>query len=120
MKMYANENLFNPIIDYLRYLGHDLLSLREAGHSGASDDEVYQVACEEKRVIITMDRDFSRMFRFSPKLCGGIIVVKIYRRTVTDTLNISKKLFKEIKEEDIRENLVVITPEGVRIRRPKE
>jgi hypothetical protein len=41
MKMYANENLFNPIIDYLRDLGHDLLSLREAGHSGASDDEVY-------------------------------------------------------------------------------
>jgi predicted nuclease of predicted toxin-antitoxin system len=120
MKMYANENLFSPIIDYLRGLGHDVLSVREAGHSGASDDEVYQLACNEKRVIITMDRDFSRMFRFSPKLCGGIIVVKIYRRTLSDTLNIFEKLFREIKEEDIRENLVVLTPEEVRIRRQKE
>ena len=31
MKMFANENLFDPIIDHLRSIGHDVLSLREAG-----------------------------------------------------------------------------------------
>lgn len=120
MKMFANENLFDPVIDYLRSIGHDVLSLREAGLSGISDDEVYKLACKEKYVIITMDKDFSRMFRFPPKACGGIIVVKIYRRTIDATLGIFKKFFEEIKEEDIKNNLVIITPEGIRTRRTKK
>jgi len=86
VKIFANENLFEPIIDYLRSLGHDVLSIRDAGLSGISDDEVYQRACKENRVIVTMDKDFSRMFRFAPEKCGGIIVVKIYKHTVNETL----------------------------------
>ncbi len=66
MKIFANENLFEPIIDYLRSLGHDVLSIRDAGLSGISDDEVYRRACNENSVIVTMDKDFSRMFRFPP------------------------------------------------------
>jgi predicted nuclease of predicted toxin-antitoxin system len=120
MKLFANENLFDPVINYLRSIGHDVLSLREAGLSGIPDDEVFQLACKDKYVIITMDKDFSRMFRFSPESCGGIIVVKIYRRTVDEILSIFKKLFAEIKEDDIKNNLIIITPEGVRTRRTKK
>ena len=117
MKMFANENLFEPIIDFLKSLGHDVLSIRDSGLSGISDDEVYQRACREKLVIVTMDKDFSRMFRFPPQKCGGIVVVKIYKRTVDETLSIFKRFYESLQEKDILENLVVITPEGVRIKR---
>ena len=120
MKLFANENLFEPIIDYLRSLGHDVLSIRDSGLSGISDDEVYQRACKEKRVIITMDKDFSRIFRFPPEKCGGIVVVKIYKRTVDETLSIFKKYYKFIQEKDILGNLIIITSEGVRIRRSRK
>ena len=50
MKLFANENLFEPIIDYLRGLGHDVRSIRESGLSGISDDEVYQLACRLVRL----------------------------------------------------------------------
>jgi len=73
MKFLANENLFEPIIEYLKVLGHDVLSIREAGLSGITDDEVYKLACKDNRVIITIDKDFSRIFRFPPEKCGGII-----------------------------------------------
>ena len=119
MKVFANENLFEPIIDYLREIGNDVRSVRE-GLSGISDDEVFELACKEKRVIITMDKDFSRIFRFPPEKCGGIIVVKIYKRTVEETLKILKKYYKGVSEQDINSNLVIITPDGVRIRRTKE
>jgi len=119
MKMFANENLFEPIIAYLRDLGHDVVSIRDEGLSGISDDEVYRLACKEKRVIVTMDKDFSRVFRFPPKECGGIIVVKIYKRTVDDTLEIFKEYFHKLKEEDVAGNLVIINPDGLRIKRSK-
>jgi len=117
MKMFANENLFEPIIDFLKSLGHDVLSIRDSGLSGISDDEVYQRACREKLVIVTMDKDFSRMFRFPPQKCGGIVVVKIYKRTVDETLSIFMRFYESLQEKDILENLVIITPEGVRIKR---
>ncbi len=119
MRMFANENLFEPIIDFLKSLGHDVLSIRDSGLSGISDDEVYQRACREKLVIVTMDKDFSRMFRFPPQKCGGIVVVKIYKRTVDETLSIFKRFYESLQEKDILENLVIITPEGIRIRRVK-
>lgn len=118
MRIVADENLFEPIIKFLRSSGNDVLSIRE-GFSGISDDEVFQLACKEKRVIITMDKDFSRVFRFPPNKCGGIIVIKIYKRTIDETLEIFKKFYKLIKEEDVFENLITITPENVRIRRIK-
>ncbi len=119
MKLFANENLFEPIIDYLKSFGHEVLSIRDSGLSGISDDEVYQRACKEKQIIVTMDKDFSRIFRFPPEKCGGIVVVKIYKRTVDETLSVFKKYYKSIKEKDILGNLVIITPEGIRIRRSK-
>ena len=117
MKIIADENLFEPIIDYLRRLGHDVLSIRDVGLSGISDDAVFQKACHEARIIVTMDKDFSRMFRFPPEKCGGIIVVKIYKRTVEETLSIFRKVFESLHERDIVGNLVIFTPEGIRIRR---
>ena len=66
-----------------------------------------------------MDKDFSRIFRFPPEKCGGIVVVKIYKRTVDETLSIFKKFYRSIQEKDILENLVTITADDVRIRRSK-
>jgi predicted nuclease of predicted toxin-antitoxin system len=115
--MFANENLFEPIIDYLKGLSHEVLSIRDSGLSGISDDAVYQQACRDNMVIITMDKDFSKIFRFPPEKCGGIIVIKIYKRTVDETLSIFKKFYESIQGENIHKNLVIITPEGVRIKR---
>jgi len=64
-----------------------------------------------------MDKDFSRLFRFPTEKCGRIMVVKIYKCSIEETLSIFKKVYETIQEEDIAGNLVVITPYGVRIRR---
>jgi len=102
VKMFANENLFEPIIEYLKALGHDVLSIRDAGLSGISDDEVYERACKENQVIITMDKDFSRTFRFPPDGCAGIVVVKIYKRPVDETLSIFKKFYGLLQEKEVQ------------------
>jgi len=117
MKIFANENVYEPIIAYLRSLGHDVLSIRDSGLSGITDDYVYQRACADKRIIITMDKDFSRTFRFPPEGCGGIIVVKLYKLTVEEGLKLFKDYFAALKETDITNNLVIITQTGTRIRR---
>jgi hypothetical protein len=51
VKVLADENLFQPIIEHLRSLGHDVLDAREAGLLAASDEEVYRRGVQDKRVI---------------------------------------------------------------------
>jgi len=116
MRFLADENLFEPIVEYLRELGHDVLNIRD-NLSGIKDDEVYKIACEQNRIIITMDKYFSKIFRFYPKHCGGIIIVKIYKHTIEETCEIFKKFFMMLKENDIVGNLIVISPNGIRIKR---
>lgn len=118
MKIIANENVFEPIIEYLRKDGHQLISVREQ-LSGSSDDKIYQKAVKEKLVIVTMDKDFSRTLRFPPENCQGIIVIKIYRLPVDKTTELFIGYFKELDEEKITNNLVIIEPDGVRIRTSK-
>ena len=70
IKEYHKHNLnhfFEPIIDYLGSRGNDVLSIRDSGLSG---DEVYEKACKENIVIITMEKDFTRTFRVPPEKCG--------------------------------------------------
>ncbi len=119
MKILADENIYEPIIGYLRNLDHDIVSIRDSGLSGIPDDEVYKRACAEQRIIITMDKDFSRTSRFPPDRCGGIVIVKLYKVTVEEALKLFKNYFAALKESDITRNLVIITQGGARIRRTR-
>ena len=119
MRILANENVYEPMIEYLRGEGHDVVSCRDSELSGASDDEVYRRAVEDGLIVVTMDKDFLRMRRFPPQDCGGIVVAKIYRRTVDETTSIFRERFGELSEESIRGKLVIVTSEGIRVRTPE-
>jgi len=115
MRFFANENIFEPIVEWLKQEGHEVISVRNSEYSGASDDAIYAKAVKDNLVIITMDKDFSRIIRFPPKACGGIIVVKIYRVSVNKTVELFVKYFSALSEERIKNNLVIIMPNSVRI-----
>ncbi len=116
MRIIADENVFEPIIDFLKKEGHEVISVRVSGLSGASDDKIYETAVAQRLVIITMDKDFSRILRFPPEKCGGIIVAKLYRMTVDKTTLLFRQYFKTIDLVKINGKLIIITPEGVRMR----
>ncbi len=99
MNIIANENVYEPIIEFLRSDGYNVFSIRDSSLSGASDDVIYEKAVKEHLVILTMDKDFSRITRFPPKRCGGIIVVKIYKMTVDKTTELFKNFFNAMDKE---------------------
>jgi predicted nuclease of predicted toxin-antitoxin system len=80
----ANENLYDPMVEVLRTSGHEVSDTAHSELAGALDDVVYDKAVKEKLVIVTMDKDFTRMLRFPPQRCGGIVVVQLYRIPLLD------------------------------------
>jgi len=120
MNIIANENVFEPIIESLRSEGHNVISVRESSLSGVADDRIYEKAVKDNLIILTMDKDFSRIMRFPPERCGGIIVVKLYRMTVEKTTELFRRYFKSLDEEQIKRKLVIMTKDGVSFRSSRE
>jgi len=116
VRILANENLYDPIVEYLRAAGHSVLDTKRTELAGASDIAVYDRAVREGLVIVTMDKDFARSVRFPPARCGGIIVAKLYRMTVDETTALFRRRFESLTEDQVHGRLVIITREGTRLR----
>lgn len=116
MNILANENLYDPIVVWLRSAGHNVIDTKRTQLAGAPDQDVYDKAVSEHLVIVTMDKDFSRMVRFPPERCGGIVVAKLYRLTVDDATATFGRHFAALAEDRIKGRLVVITRDGARVR----
>lgn len=58
------ENFDYPVVERLRTLGHDVLTVREAGEQGGDDDHVLATATTAGRIVLTFDRrDFARLHK---------------------------------------------------------
>jgi hypothetical protein len=72
-RLYANGNFPLPVVQELRQLGHDVLTIQETGQANQSlsDEEVLAFACTERRMLLTMNRKhFVRLDREQREHCG--------------------------------------------------
>lgn len=75
-RLYSNENFPLPVVQELRRLGHDVLTVREAGNADQAvpDDEVLAFACSEQRAVLTLNRrDFINLHNSQPQHFGIIV-----------------------------------------------
>lgn len=57
-RLYANENFPFPVVEELRRLGHDAITVAETGRAGQkmSDEEVLEFARSDGRAVLTLNR----------------------------------------------------------------
>ena len=74
-RLYADEHFPYPVVELLRGLGHDVLTVQDAGKAGLKipDDQVLAFATRNNRAVLTLNRrDFRQLHRRQPDH-GGII-----------------------------------------------
>lgn len=75
-RLYSNENFPIPVVEELRRLGHDVLTIQETGKANQEipDDQVLAFACAESRAILTINRKhFIRLHRQQQQHSGIIV-----------------------------------------------
>jgi len=97
VKIYADEQVARAVVTGLRQRGVDVLTTREAGLLGASDQRHLAVARLQGRVIITQDEDFLRLHAAGLKHAG--IVYAAQGATVGDIIR-GLMLIHDILEAD--------------------
>ena len=119
MRFLTDANVFVPMVDGLRILGHDVFDIKEQKLNDLYDSEIYDLAQRLNRIIVSMDKDFSSILLYPPGEHHGIIVAKLYRLSVTDATQIFIKSFKTLNFNDIKGNIVIIDKKKVRVRKEK-
>jgi predicted nuclease of predicted toxin-antitoxin system len=119
MLFIADANVFVPMVEGLRHMGHDAFDVKERGLENLSDPDLFQLSQNQRRILITMDKDFSSILLYPPGEHYGIIVVKLYRLKVAEATKLFIDAINDIKPEDISGNLVIIDRGKTRIRKEK-
>jgi len=57
-RLYANENFPLPVVEKLRAVGHDIITVAETGKAEQAwpDDDVLEFAAHDDRAILTLNR----------------------------------------------------------------
>lgn len=75
-RLYSDENFPLPVVDELRKLGHDVVTIQERGRrsEGVPDPDVLILATAEGRAVLTLNRrDFIRLHRHQPDHAGIVV-----------------------------------------------
>lgn len=111
-RLYADEQFPRIVVKLLHDLGHDVLSVQEAGKANQkiSDEAVLAFAISENRAVLTINRaDFIRLHRSDPNHAGIIVC--------TEDLN-RERLALRINEAIL--NQQNLNNQLIRVNRPSE
>ncbi|ACK72283.1 conserved hypothetical protein [Gloeothece citriformis PCC 7424] len=75
-RLYADEQFPRQVSELLRTMGHDVLTVQEAGNAnlGIPDEEVLNFAIADNRAVLTLNRqDFIRLHRANLRHFGIIV-----------------------------------------------
>lgn len=75
-RLYTNENFPRPTAEELRQLGHDILTVQEAGNAGQAlpDEQVLAFAMDQHRTVITLNRKHFIRLHYERPDHSGIVV----------------------------------------------
>ncbi len=71
--LYADENFDYPVVEHLRLLGHDVVTVQEAGLAGGSDAQVLADAMAAGRAALTFNRRHFEWLHRQSAAHAGII-----------------------------------------------
>ena len=118
MRLFADESVDYPIVATLRERGHDVEYVGELS-PGIADTEVLRIAVEERRLLITADKDFGDLVFRQNLPTVGIVLIRLAGISPTDKATLVANVIRD-RSPDMPGAFTVITPKLVRIRHSTE
>lgn len=112
MKFLVDESIEYPFFTFLKNKKFDVKSVIDI-KTGMTDKEVLKLAFDEKRILITNDKDFGQLIIHYRIPTKGIIIFSLPEETTRSKIKIFSNVFKKIKNK-IYNNLVIIKRKSIR------
>jgi len=113
----VDENLSPLVADALRAWGFEVFEIRQLGLRGADDTIVFDIAQNLGAALVTADKGFGDVRRFATGMHYGIIIVRVVGSPERQINALRRAILTDLKGQDIKGVLVVVTERKTRIRR---
>ena len=104
----------------LRDWGYDASLLKEHLVVNTPDPGVLQMAQELDAIILTVDKDFGNILQYPPHGLAGIVVIHDEVRARQAVAERLRQALAELYRDGLRGVLLIIEPDGYRVRRSAE
>ena len=115
MRFLADESCDFTFVRVLRAAGHDVMAVAEAA-PGAPDDKVIALAHNQRRILITEDKDFGQLVFAAATSTSGVIYVR-YPMRHRSTLGVDLLRLVDERGEALTGAFAVVEPGRIRIGR---
>lgn len=116
MQFKLDENLPTELTHSLARLGHDALTVPDQGLAGAEDAKLAEVVRSERRILATLDRDFSDIRRYPPAEFAGIPVFRVRQQDPEHLSRLLDQALLTMETQDISGELWIVEESGIRRR----
>jgi predicted nuclease of predicted toxin-antitoxin system len=113
VRLLADENFDAFVIQTLRDSGHDVRAIRETD-GGAPDDLVIEIARNERRALLTEDKDFGELVYGRAQPSPGVFLVRRFTKSSRTTKSDAVVMAVQEIGEDIVGGFVVVEPGRIR------
>lgn len=121
MNAVIDEDLPRSLGTTLSQIGFIVFDIRDHGLRGFSDDKIFLYAQKQNAVLFSADLGFSNTLHFPLGRHYGICILRFPNEMKVETINkIVEKFLRKLKPFDYQENLIIISPAKLRIRRFKK
>ena len=113
IKFLADVNMEKPLVDYLSGQGYDIKWVPDYNCEMA-DEDLLKLANEEKRILITNDKDFGELIFLQRRLSYGTILFRVKGRNSQEKVKLMKKVLMGHRDA-ILNHYIVMTKAKIRI-----
>ena len=111
-----DENLPIELAELLSGFGHDAKTINDQHLQGVDDPVLIEKCSNEKRIIVTLDIDFSDIRAYPPQDHEGIIVLRVGNQSKRHVLKVFQDILPLIGREPIKRHLWIIEENMIRMR----
>jgi predicted nuclease of predicted toxin-antitoxin system len=111
MQFLADMGVSTRVADWLRSQGHDVVHLRDRDLQRMPNGDIFQLAGQEQRIILTFDLDFGEIVAGS----GGLVVsVILFRLHDTRTDHVIQRLESVLlhSSADLVQGAIIVAEES--------
>jgi predicted nuclease of predicted toxin-antitoxin system len=110
MRFLADQDVYQVTLEFLRTLGHHVLTAAELGMSRASDDDLLREATRQDRVFVTRDKDFGTLVFLQTQLSCGVILLRMSPPTMNECHAELRRVLSAYSDSEIRAYFWVVEP----------
>jgi predicted nuclease of predicted toxin-antitoxin system len=108
MQFFVDENIPLITVNSLKQSGYDVLDIRGTEKEGITDNAIWEIVKNERRLLITTDKGFA-VHRYESH--PGIIIVCLKKPNENKIHNKIIKILDKYSSEDLENALIVVRDE---------